>query len=111
MAAFLRNCKEAGCRNFKSSLEGFIGPVCDLGGGVFAPYQGDEINYCSFYEPTRVAKRKMDERDKEIQELRRENDRLRDELTKAKLLQFELFKKVPADKIIELMREAPEKWS
>ena len=53
----------------------------------------------------------MDERDKEIQELRRENKRLRDELTKAKLLQFELFKKVPADKIIELMREAPEKWS
>lgn len=53
----------------------------------------------------------MDERDKEIQELRRENDRLRDELTKAKRLQFELFKKVPADKIIELMREAPEKWS
>lgn len=53
----------------------------------------------------------MDEKDKEIQELRRENKRLCDELTRARILQFALFKKIPADKIIELMREAPEKWS
>lgn len=53
----------------------------------------------------------MDERDKEIQELRRENDRLRSELKEARAAQMKLFRLVPADKIIELMREAPEKWS
>lgn len=98
MAAFLRNCKEAGCRNYKSSLEGFIGPVCDLGGGVFAPYQGDEINYCSFYEPTREAKRKMDERDKEIQELRREVARL-------KKIQRKMIALIPDDKLAKLLAE------
>jgi ribosomal protein L29 len=50
----------------------------------------------------------MDERDKEIQELRRENERLRKEIARLKTVQFELFKRVPADRIIELMRETPE---
>ena len=50
----------------------------------------------------------MDERDKEIQELRRENAKLKNDLTRAKLLQFELFKMVPSERLITLLREYPE---
>lgn len=50
----------------------------------------------------------MDERDKEIQDLRRENDRLRRELKEARAMQRRLFRLVPADKILEAFRETPE---
>ena len=50
----------------------------------------------------------MTEKDKEIQELRRKVDFLQAELLKARLMQRELFRLVPADRIIELLRETPE---
>ena len=50
----------------------------------------------------------MTERDKEINELRRENQQLRSELAAVKAMQRRLFKLVPADRIIELMQEIPE---
>ena len=50
----------------------------------------------------------MDEREKELQDLRQENERLRKEIARLKTVQFQLFKRVPADRIIELMRETPE---
>lgn len=50
----------------------------------------------------------MDERDKEIQDLRRENDRLRRELKEARAMQIKLFRLVPADRILEAFRETPE---
>lgn len=50
----------------------------------------------------------MTEKDKEINELRRENERLRVELAAVKDMQRRLFRLVPADRIIELMREIPE---
>lgn len=51
----------------------------------------------------------MDERDKEIQELRRENAKLRAELARTKEIQMRLFKLVPADALILLAKEYPEK--
>lgn len=50
----------------------------------------------------------MTEKDKEINELRRENQQLRSELAAAKDMQRRLFRFVPADRILELMREIPE---
>ena len=51
----------------------------------------------------------MDERDKEMNEMRREIARLRKELAESKRIQYELFKRVPADLIVDLMRDTPEK--
>lgn len=51
----------------------------------------------------------MDERDREIQELRRENERLRRELKEARAMQLRLFRLVPADKFLEAFRETPER--
>ena len=51
----------------------------------------------------------MDERDKEIQELRRENAKLRAELARTKEIQMRLFKLVPAEALILLAKEYPEK--
>ena len=50
----------------------------------------------------------MTEKDKEINELRRENQQLRSELAAVKAMQRRLFKLVPADRIIALMHESPE---
>lgn len=51
----------------------------------------------------------MTEKDKEINDLRRENDKLRAELARAKEIQMRLFKLVPADALILLAKEYPEK--
>lgn len=51
----------------------------------------------------------MTEKDKEINELRRENAKLRAELARAKEIQMRLFKLVPADALILLAKEYPEK--
>ena len=50
----------------------------------------------------------MTEKDKEIQELRRENSQLRAELARAKALQRRLFNLVPPERLIEIARETPE---
>ena len=50
----------------------------------------------------------MTEKDKEINELRREVARLERELAKSKAIQYKLFKMVPAEKLLELARETPE---
>ena len=50
----------------------------------------------------------MTEQDKEIQELRREVERLKTELARAKAMQYRLFKLVPADALILLAKEYPE---
>lgn len=49
------------------------------------------------------------EQDKEIQELRREVERLKAELARAKEIQMRLFRLVPADALALLAREYPEK--
>jgi hypothetical protein len=51
----------------------------------------------------------MTEKDKEIQELRRENSKLRAELARTKEIQMRLFKLVPAEALILLAKEYPEK--
>lgn len=51
----------------------------------------------------------MTEKDKEIQELRREVERLKAELARAKEIQMRLFRLVPADALALLAREYPEK--
>ena len=50
----------------------------------------------------------MTEKDKEIQDLRRENDKLRAELARTKEIQMRLFRLVPADALILLAKEYPE---
>ena len=51
----------------------------------------------------------MTEKDKEIQELRRENSKLHAELNRTKEIQMRLFKLVPAEALILLAKEYPEK--
>lgn len=51
----------------------------------------------------------MTEKDKEINELRREVARLERELARAKEIQMRLFRLVPADALALLAREYPEK--
>lgn len=51
----------------------------------------------------------MTEKDKEINELRMEVDRLKAELARAKAIQARLFRLVPADALILLAKEYPEK--
>ena len=51
----------------------------------------------------------MDERDKELQELRRELAATRRELERSKAMQMRLFRLVPADRILELLKENPER--
>lgn len=50
----------------------------------------------------------MTEQDKEIQELRREVERLKAELARSKAMQYRLFKLVPADALALLAKEYPE---
>ena len=52
--------------------------------------------------------RTMTEKDKELKHLREENARLQEELARAKDMQHQLFRLVPADRIIDLFREYPE---
>ena len=52
----------------------------------------------------------MDERDKEINELRRENEQLKRDLANAKAIQFRLFKLVPEPYLALLAREYPEMY-
>lgn len=51
----------------------------------------------------------MTEKDKEINDLRRENDKLRADLARTKEIQMRLFKLVPAEALILLAKEYPEK--
>lgn len=50
----------------------------------------------------------MTEKDKEINDLRRENDKLRAELARTKEIQMRLFRLVPADALVLLAKEYPE---
>ena len=50
----------------------------------------------------------MTEKDKEINELRRENAKLRADLTRTKAIQLRLFKLVPAQYLALLAKEYPE---
>lgn len=50
----------------------------------------------------------MDKKDQEIQTLQQTIENLQRELAKARALQFKLFKCVPPDKLLEIMRDTPE---
>ena len=52
----------------------------------------------------------MTEKDKEINELRRENERLKRELAKAKAIQLRLSKLVPEPYLVLLAKEYPEMY-